>query len=126
VSANAADTVTVVLCNASDDRTPPLQVVPQQIDRAGARADLGPAEKLPRLPEALGAAGVLAMLAETYGGAPLSVVFVDGEPVWSGAARFAAVEVRPQDRRVRVQLDFAHGLSRQASERIAGGRPRRA
>jgi len=126
VSANAADAVTIVLCNASDDRAPPLQVVPHQIDRAGARADLGPAEQLRRLPEARGVGGVLAMLAETYGGAPLSVVLVGGEPVWSGAARFAAVEVRPHDHRVRVQLDFAHGLSRQASERIARGRPRRA
>ncbi len=126
VSANARDAVSVVLCNETDDRTPPLQIVPHQIDHVGARADLGPAGCLPRLPEHRGAAGVLAMLAETYGGAPLSVVLVRGEPVWSGAARFAAVEVSPEDHHVRVHLRFAHALGKHASARLAGRTPRRA
>ncbi len=110
--------LTVVLCNEADDRTPPLRVVPQHLDRQGARADLGPANRLPVLPEQMGAAGVLQMLAETYGGEPRTVIMLRGEPVWSGAARFSAVEVCPYDQSVRLQLSFAHDLTPRATQKL--------
>jgi len=117
-STNGSPAVTVVVCNERDASAPPLRIVPMDIDRHGLRADLGAVTQLPVLPEDRGAGGVLAMLADTYGGEPTSVLLIDSEPVWSGPIRFSAVEVCPYNHTVRLQVSFAHLLTERAMMRL--------
>ena len=117
-SRNGKPEVAVVVCNDHDPATQPLRILPVHLDRQGARADLGHVSQLPVLPDQRGAGGVLAMLAETYGGEPLAVVLVDAEPVWSGPVRFSAVEVCPYDHTVRVQISFTQVLTERAVTRL--------
>ncbi len=110
--------ITLVMCNEHDTLVPPLRLMPMHVDRDGIRADLGRISDLPVLPDERGAGSVLAVLAETFGGEPLSVVLVDSEPVWSGHVRFSAVEVCPYEHTVRVQLDFAQVLTERVVRRL--------
>jgi len=105
-----AGEVTVVFCAADENKTPPLRVVPVQLDSTGVRADLGRVESLPLLTGGHGAADVLTALADVYGSEPKALIFVDAQPVWSGTARLQAVEVCSQNRRVRLQAGFPRPL----------------
>ncbi len=111
--------VTVVFCPADERGTRPLRIVPAQLDADGARANLGPVDCLPLAVDGHGAADVLTALAEVYGAEPNSLIFVDAQPVWSGASRLQAVEVGAQDREVRLQVGFPQRLSAEARARLA-------
>ncbi|MDJ0521541.1 MAG: PilZ domain-containing protein [Planctomycetota bacterium] len=110
--------VAVVVCNDHEPTTQPLRIQPLHLDRNGVRADLGRFSDLPVIPEQRGAGGVLAMLADTYGGEPLAVILLRGEPVWSGPIGFSAVEMCPYDHTVRLQVSFKHALQQHAATRL--------
>jgi hypothetical protein len=110
--------VTVVFRAPDEYRTPPLRVVPAQLDADGACANLGPVERLPLTVDGHGAADVLTALADVYGAEPNALIFVDAQPVWSGAARLQAVEVGAQDRHVRLQVGFPERLSAAVREKL--------
>ena len=117
-SSNGTAKITVVVCSERNAGARPLRIVPLEIDSDGVRADLGPVSDLPVLPEQRGAGGVMAMLGETYGAEPLSVILVESEPVWSGPIRFSAVEVCPYSHGVHVQICFPHLLTERAMVRL--------
>jgi len=110
VSTGGGRDVTVVFCAQEEDSAPPLRIRPGHLDADGARGELGTIEELPVLVDGAGAADVLTRLADVYGGDPNALIFADGQPVWSGPSRLQAVEVCPQQRRIKLQVGFPRKL----------------
>ena len=108
----------LVFCAQDDEHIPPLRAVPTYLGAGGAQADLGDARSLPVLVEQPCAAGVMTALAGAYGSEPRSVLLMQSEAVWSGSVRLQAVDVRPQDGRVLLQVGFSSPIPEGARARL--------
>ena len=110
--------LSVVVCASENVEATPFAAAAEVVDRHGARAFVPHVSDLPLLPERPGVSGLLTAIAQAYGSDPWVVLMREGQPVWSGAARFQSVELGPKSGRVDLQIAFSRALTAPERSRL--------
>ena len=113
--------LSVVVCASENAEATPFAAAAELVDRHGARACVPHVSDLPLLPDRPGVSGLLSAIAQAYGSDPWVVLLREGQPVWSGGARFQSVELGPKTGRVDLQLAFSRSLTAPERSRLRLG-----